>query len=62
MKMHFASKVVFQQCLAYRVAIIMCYSHQIKALANKILSTQTWAIVEAICDVLSPVVITCVVN
>jgi hypothetical protein len=27
-----------------------------------ILSTQTWAIAEAICDVLSPTVTTCVVN
>jgi len=25
-------------------------------------SPQTWAIVEAICDALSPIVITCVVN
>jgi hypothetical protein len=63
MKMRFASKVVmFQQCLAYKVAIIMCYGHQIKALANKIPSTQTWVIAEAICDVLSHVVTTCVVN
>ncbi len=63
MKMHFASKVaIFQQCLAYKVAIIMCYGHQIKALTNKIPSTQTWAVVQAICDVLSPIVTTCVVN
>jgi hypothetical protein len=53
---------MFQQCLAYKVAIIMCYGHQIKVLVNKILLTQTWAIVNAICDALSPVVITCVVK
>jgi hypothetical protein len=40
----------------------MCYGCQIKALANMILLTQTWAIAEAICDALSLVVITCVVN
>jgi hypothetical protein len=34
-KMQFASKVtMFQQCLAYRSAIIMCYGHQIKVLAK----------------------------
>ncbi len=61
--MHFASKVVmFQQCLAYRPPIIMCYGCQIQILGNMILSTQTWAIGEAICDALSPIVITCVVN
>jgi len=62
-KTHFASKVaMFHQCLACRAIIIMCYGHQIEALANKIPSMQTWAIVEAICDVLSLVVTTCVVN
>jgi hypothetical protein len=40
----------------------MCYGRQIKALTNKIPLAQTWAIVEAICDVFSPIVITCVVN
>jgi hypothetical protein len=39
-KTHFASKVViFQQCLAYRSTIVMCYGHQIEALANRIPST-----------------------
>jgi hypothetical protein len=62
-KTHIASKVaMFQQCLAYRAAIIMCYGCQIKAIANKITSAQTWAIVEAIFYVLSLVVTTCVVN
>ncbi len=41
-KMHFASKVtMFQKCLAYRAAIIMCYGCQIKVLANKIPLAQT---------------------
>jgi hypothetical protein len=63
MKMHFASKVaMFQQCLAYMVAIIMCYGHQIKALTNMIPSTQTRAIAESNCDVFPLTVITCVVN
>jgi hypothetical protein len=62
-KMHFASKVsVFQQCLAYRSPIIMCYGRQIKDLVNMIPLAQTWAIVEAICDAFSLVVTTCVVN
>ncbi len=61
--MHFASKVsVFQQCLAYRSPIIMCYGRQIKDLVNMIPLAQTWAIVEAICDAFSLVVTTCVVN
>jgi hypothetical protein len=38
----------------------MCYGCQIKVLANMILSTQTWAIVEVICGALS-FVTTCVV-
>jgi hypothetical protein len=60
---HFASKVVmFHQCLTCRVAIIMCYGRQIKALANKFPLAQTRAIAEAICDVISLVVTTCVVN
>ncbi len=63
MKMHFVSKViVFQQCLAYRSTIIMCYSRQIEALASMIPSAQTWAIIEAICDAFSLVVTTCVIN
>ncbi len=41
-----------KQCLTYEVAIIMCYSCQTKVLANKIPSSQTWIIVEAICDAL----------
>jgi hypothetical protein len=52
-KTHFASKVAMsKQCLTYEVAIIMCYSCQTKVLANKIPSSQTWIIVEAICDAL----------
>jgi hypothetical protein len=63
MKIWFASKVaMFQQCLAYKEVIIMCYNRQIKALALKIPLAQTWAIVKASCDVLSHVVTTCVVN
>ncbi len=63
MKTHFTSKVVmFQQCLAYKVAIIMCYEHWIKVLVNKIPLAQTWAIANAICDALSLVVITCVIK
>ncbi len=62
-KTRFASKVVmFQQCLTYKVAIIMCYGHQIKVLVNKIPLAQTWVIANAICDALSPFVITCVVK
>lgn len=53
---------MFQQCLTYKVAIIMCYGHQIKVLVNKIPLAQTWAIANAICDALSLVVITCVVK
>jgi hypothetical protein len=53
---------MFQQCLAYKVAIIMCYGHQIKVLVNKILLMQTWAIANAICDALSLDVITRVVK
>jgi hypothetical protein len=34
----------------------LCYFQQTKALANKIPPTQTWAIVEAICDAFSHVV------
>jgi hypothetical protein len=50
MKTQFASKVVtFEQCLAYRAIIIMCYSCQTKALTNWIPSKQTWTIVKAIC-------------
>ncbi len=61
-KMRFTSKVAtFQHCLAYKVAILMCYGCQIEVLINKIPSTQTWAIAKIICDV-SPVVTTCVVN
>jgi hypothetical protein len=37
----------------------MCYNHQIKVLANKII---TWAITKVICDAFSFVVATCVVN
>jgi hypothetical protein len=61
---HFASKVVmFEQCLTYQVAIIMCYNCQIEVLANRIPSTQTWTIVEAIYyDAFSPIVIVCVIN
>jgi len=59
----FASKVVmFQQCLAYKVIIIMCYGRHIKVLVNKIPLAQTWAIANAICDALSHVVITCVIK
>jgi hypothetical protein len=32
------------------------------ALANMIPFAQTWAITKTICDALSPIVITCVVN
>jgi hypothetical protein len=31
----------------------MCYGHQIKALAHKIPSAQTWTITKAICDAFS---------
>jgi hypothetical protein len=63
MKIWVASKVVmFQQCLAYKEAIIMCYDRQIKALAKIIPLAQTWAIAKTICDILSYVVTTCVVN
>jgi hypothetical protein len=48
--------------LTYKTMIVMCYGCQIKALANNIHLAQTWAIIETICDVLSPVVTTCVVN
>ncbi len=62
-KTHFASKVVmFEQCLTYQVAIIMCYNCQIKVLVNKIPSTQTWTIVETMYDAFSPIVIACVIN
>lgn len=53
---------MFQQCLMYRQAIVMCYNHQIEALANMIPSTMTWAIVKVIYEAFFPVVITCVVN
>jgi hypothetical protein len=39
----------------------MCYSRQTETLANKIPSTMTWVITEAICETLSTI-ITCVVN
>jgi hypothetical protein len=40
-RMRFTSKVVmFQQCLTYKTAIIMCYGCQIKALANIITQKQ----------------------
>ncbi len=52
---------MFQQCLAYKVAIIMCYGCQIKVLVNKIPLAQTWAIANAICYALS-LVITCVLK
>ncbi len=62
-KTHFAFKVLmFEQCLTYQVAIIMCYNCQIEVLANRILSTQTWTIIEAIYDAFSPIVIACVIN
>jgi hypothetical protein len=62
-KTHFASKfVMFEQCLTYQVAIIMCYNCQIEVLANRIPSTQTWTIVETIYDAFSPIVIACVIN
>jgi hypothetical protein len=44
---------MFQQCLVYGAISIMCYGHQIKALVNKIPSTQTLIITEAICDAFS---------
>lgn len=40
----------------------MCYNYQIKVLANRILSGQTWAIIETIRDAFSFVVTKCVVN
>jgi hypothetical protein len=41
----FASKVsMFQQCLMYWQAIIMCYNHQTEALANKIPYVMAWVI------------------
>lgn len=62
-KTHFASKVVmFEQCLTYQVAIIMCYNCEIEVLANRIPLTQTWTIVEAIYDAISPIVIAYVIN
>jgi len=61
-KTHFASKVVmFEQCLTYQVAIIMCYNYEIEVLANRIPS-QTWTIVEAIYDAISPIVIAYVIK
>ncbi len=48
--------------MAYKEAIVMCYGRQIEALVNWILLAQTWVIVEAICDVISPFMTTCVVN
>ncbi len=40
----------------------MCYNCQTKALANKIPCAMTWAIIEAICETLVPIVAACVVN
>jgi hypothetical protein len=63
MKMHFSSKVLMlQQCLVYRATIVLHYFQQTKALANKIPPTQTWAIVEVVRDVFSPIVSACVIN
>lgn len=59
----FTSKVtMFQQCLAYWVAIAIYFSCWIKALINKIPFAQTWAIVKAIYDALFLVVIGCAIN
>jgi hypothetical protein len=44
---------MFQQCLVYGAIIMMCYRHQIKALANRIPLAQTWPITKAICDAFS---------
>jgi hypothetical protein len=63
MKMHFTSKVTtLQQFLAHQTAIIMCYSHEIEALAYKIPWAQIWAIAKAIYDAFFPIMITWVVN
>lgn len=61
-KTHFASKVVmFEQCLTrLSSCIIMCYNCQIEVLANRIPSTETWTIVEAIYVAFSPIVVACV--
>lgn len=53
---------MFQQCLAYQETIILCYGCHVEALDNRIPSTQTQTIAKAICDVLSHVVTTCVIN
>jgi hypothetical protein len=63
MKTQFASKVtMIEHCIAYRATIIMCYSCQTKALANRIPFAQFWAIVKTICDALFPIIIVCVLN
>jgi hypothetical protein len=62
-KICFASKVLmFQPCLMYWQAIVMCYSHQIEACANMIPSTMTWTTVKVIYETFFLVVITCMVN
>ncbi len=53
---------MFEQCIAYRVAIIMCYSCQIEALTSRIPFAQSWAIAKTIYDVMSPIIIACVIN
>jgi hypothetical protein len=63
MKMHFSSKyLMFQQCFVYGATIVLCHFQQTKALTNKIPPTQTWAIVETVCDVFSPIVRAYVIN
>ncbi len=63
MNMHFASKVMtLQQFLAHQNAIVMCYCHEIEALAYKIPWTQIWAIAKAIYDAFFPIMITCIIN
>jgi hypothetical protein len=46
----------------YQQAIVMCYSHQIEALASMIPFTMAWAIVKAIYEAIFPIVTSCVVN
>jgi hypothetical protein len=54
--------MTLQQFLAHQIAIIMCNSHEIEALAYKIPWAQIWAIAKVIYDAFFPIVITCVVN
>ena len=55
--------VLFQETLAYRNAITLCYARQASTqLQSRVPLAIHWAVAKAVSDVLSPVVSQCVIN